>query len=79
MIKDDGIGLPADLASSKGMGLRIMRYRATMIGGLLTIERDPGGGTSVTCSILNEPRLKTRRPPDHAKRTQETQVQGAHC
>jgi two-component system, LuxR family, sensor kinase FixL len=44
-----GFGLPAP--QNSGMGLRIMRYRAGMIGGLLSIQRDPSGGMVVTCSL----------------------------
>ena len=39
--------------SPKGLGLRIMRYRADMIRGTLSIETPPQGGTQVTC-ILSE-------------------------
>ncbi|MCW5552972.1 MAG: PAS domain S-box protein [Verrucomicrobiae bacterium] len=50
MIKDDGVGLPKVLPKGKGMGLRIMQYRARMIGGAAMVERDLDGGTSVICS-----------------------------
>ena len=50
-IQDDGVGLPKAARKSKGMGLRIMRYRAGMIGGTLTLEREPGGGTRVACAF----------------------------
>jgi len=50
-VRDDGTGLPEDLGSGKGMGLRIMRYRADMIGASLTLGRAPGGGTQVTCLL----------------------------
>jgi PAS domain S-box-containing protein len=33
-----------------GLGLKIMRYRAQMLGGDLVIESAPNGGTSVRCS-----------------------------
>ena len=36
---------------NKGMGLRIMSYRAGMIGGSLAIQREPGGGTAVLCTV----------------------------
>ena len=49
-VKDNGGGIPADLTRATGMGLRIMRYRASVIGGSLTVQRDPNGGTTVTCS-----------------------------
>jgi signal transduction histidine kinase len=50
-IQDDGVGLPKIQRASKGMGLRIMQYRAGMIGGTLTVERGPEGGTTVTCAL----------------------------
>jgi PAS domain S-box-containing protein len=51
-VKDDGVGFDAAAASnSAGLGLQIMRYRAAMIGGTLTIARrgNGSGGTVVTC------------------------------
>jgi len=55
---DDGIGI--DEAFSRialarkdhGMGLRTMRYRAGMIGGVLQIQRREPGGTRVKCALL---------------------------
>jgi PAS domain S-box-containing protein len=51
-IKDDGIGLPNGLEQSEGLGLRIMRHRAGLIGGVLQIGPSQGGGTMVTCALL---------------------------
>jgi len=51
MITDLGVGLPKILPDNKGMGLRIMQYRARMAGGTLVVQQDSGGGTSVICSI----------------------------
>ncbi|HEX4121904.1 MAG TPA: ATP-binding protein [Verrucomicrobiae bacterium] len=53
-IKDDGVGFPAELDPSLGMGLSIMNYRAKMIGASLDIRRGAGGGTIVLCSFHNE-------------------------
>jgi len=50
-IRDNGTGLPAVLPEKRGMGLRIMEYRAGMIDAILTAERDPAGGTIVKCSL----------------------------
>jgi signal transduction histidine kinase len=50
-IKDDGIGLPADLPESGGIGLRIMSSRAGMIGGLLSVKNQAEGGTIVRCDL----------------------------
>lgn len=49
-VTDNGVGLPSDLASSKGMGLRIMQYRAGMMGGTIVMQKPPKGGTAVVCS-----------------------------
>ncbi len=48
-IEDDGTVPFAEAAVAKGMGVKIMRYRALLAGGGLTIEPQPSGGTSVTC------------------------------
>jgi PAS domain S-box-containing protein len=50
-VDDDGCGLPP-LAADRtgGLGLKIMRYRAQMLGGDLVIESNGNGGTSVRCS-----------------------------
>jgi two-component system, NarL family, sensor histidine kinase UhpB len=49
-IADDGIGLSAGLAQrSPGMGLKIMEYRARMLGGSINFE-EPGTGTRVVLS-----------------------------
>jgi signal transduction histidine kinase len=44
-ITDDGVGVPDDSARGTGMGLKIMEYRAAMIGGVMQIKRVPNGGT----------------------------------
>lgn len=62
-ITDNGSGLPESAPRSGGMGLRIMRYRAAMIGGALSIQRGPTGGTTVTCSIAN-PSAQPALSPD---------------
>lgn len=50
-VKDDGSGIGTQDSQQQGMGLRIMHYRAGMIGGRLTIERQAAGGTCVTCAV----------------------------
>ncbi len=50
-VEDEGIGLPTSLSDSKGMGLRIMKYRAGAIGANLTIEPRYSGGTIVQCAL----------------------------
>jgi signal transduction histidine kinase len=51
-IIDDGIGLPENARNGDGLGLRIMTYRAGMIGATFNIERlSSSGGTRVTCTL----------------------------
>jgi two-component system CheB/CheR fusion protein len=50
-VEDDGVGLPADPESGKGLGLRIMRDRAGLIGAELSVEPGAAGGTRVRCSV----------------------------
>jgi PAS domain S-box-containing protein len=54
-IKDNGHGFTRPSAATEGMGLRIMEYRADMIGAMLRVDSTIGKGTTVAC------RLKTDR------------------
>jgi PAS domain S-box-containing protein len=47
-VTDNGRGIKA--TRDGGMGLRIMEYRATIIGGKISIESAPGKGAKVVCS-----------------------------
>lgn len=50
-VQDTGTGLPRAAGKPTGMGQRIMKYRADMIGATLQIESAAGKGTTVTCVI----------------------------
>ena len=51
-VQDDGIGISDISAESHvGLGLRIMRNRAAIIGATLTIEPAQPAGTMVTCTL----------------------------
>jgi PAS domain S-box-containing protein len=52
-VTNDGKGLPRILAKKKGIGLKIMEYRAKTIGGMLDVGRGRKGGTIVTCTFPN--------------------------
>jgi PAS domain S-box-containing protein len=54
-IRDNGQGIP-EAIPGKGMGLRIMGYRARLIRSSLEIWRDAAGGTIVSCSLRNHDR-----------------------
>lgn len=51
LIRDDGSGIAEDRASTQGMGLHIMSYRAGMIGGRLEVRPNSARGTSVHCTF----------------------------
>lgn len=49
-IRDDGAGFARD-SSTAGMGLGIMQYRASVIGGVLDIQSELRKGTEVRCAF----------------------------
>ena len=50
-VADNGDGLPRDVRTVQGMGLRIMQYRADTIGASLSFERANRRGTIVLCKF----------------------------
>lgn len=55
-VSDDGVGFDPTVMHPvghcrQGMGLRIMEFRASVIGGFLQVKRRPAGGMRVTCVI----------------------------
>jgi signal transduction histidine kinase len=50
-VQDDGIGFPRNVQKHNGMGLRVMKYRADLLGASLTVQGAPEGGTAVVCSL----------------------------
>jgi PAS domain S-box-containing protein len=59
-VRDNGAGLPREMSNPKGIGLRIMHYRAEVIGGSLVVRRHPRGGTLVVCTVGKD--LRRRNP-----------------
>jgi two-component system, LuxR family, sensor kinase FixL len=54
-VEDDGCGFSrGSLAHSSSSGLLIMRYRASLVGGALSIESQPGRGTVVSCIVSED-------------------------
>ncbi len=51
-VKDDGVGFVLSSKTHSGMGLRILHYRARVIGATLNLQTRPGSGTTVTCLFL---------------------------
>jgi signal transduction histidine kinase len=55
-VADNGTGMPQGMSDHDGMGLRIMSYRAKLIGGDLTIQPRPKSkGTLVECRVPRRP------------------------
>ncbi len=50
-VKDDGKGMADIHATQNGLGLKIMNYRANIIGASLDIQSEINGGTCVICSF----------------------------
>jgi signal transduction histidine kinase len=50
-IKNDGVPFPVERGPSNRLGLRIMNYRAHLIGGNLEIRPNGSSGTLVSCSL----------------------------
>jgi len=55
-IKNDGLPFPDLESRSTGMGLKIMNYRASIVGASLEIKGTGSSGTLVTCSLPVEAR-----------------------
>jgi len=50
-VADDGIGLQPPSSRKAELGLRIMAYRASLIGADFRIDSTPGSGTCVICRL----------------------------
>lgn len=51
VVKDDGVGFPEAGIAHHGMGVNIMKYRASLIGAKLDLRPRTPHGTSVTCTL----------------------------
>lgn len=60
-ITDDGCGLPVASNRVEGLGLRIMGYRASVIGATFAATRRRNGGTQITCDW--NPRAPKKNAP----------------
>jgi len=59
-VGDDGVGIKKSAGRKTGLGLRIMSYRAGMIGGTLVVQAKPEGGTDVVCTVEKAGRRNPR-------------------
>ena len=60
-VYDNGSGFDVAQAQNGGMGLRIMQYRARVIGGSFDVSSTVDRGTTVTCTL---PRTANTQPGD---------------
>jgi PAS domain S-box-containing protein len=49
-VQDNGRGFDERISTTNGMGMKLMRYRAQMLGGDVTISNNTGGGVVVRCT-----------------------------
>ena len=54
-VADNGVGIANTQQAGEGIGLRIMEYRARLIGAKLRFESAQGCGTKVICSLAHKP------------------------
>lgn len=69
-ITDDGCGMAGDRPAIKGMGLRIMDYRAEVIGATMQIGTAPNQGTSVSCTFKADPQRTQKNDPQITQPTE---------
>jgi chemotaxis methyl-accepting protein methylase/signal transduction histidine kinase len=50
-VRDNGIGIPPRTQMHRGVGLRLMEHRCSLLGGRFIAEPQPGGGTVVACKL----------------------------
>ncbi len=76
-VSDDGAGFGGGSASSGGMGLNIMRYRARTLGGTLEIYPNTPTGTVVSCVVRCDPAISVT-PGLNASAPSEVELAYAH-
>jgi nitrate/nitrite-specific signal transduction histidine kinase len=54
-ILDDGVGLPMQVESSAGMGLKLLRYRANLLRARIRIQPGSTRGTYLIFTIEQQP------------------------
>jgi len=68
-VTDDGTGMPVDAVDAAGMGLKIMQYRARILGGEVRFERAEPQGTRIVCECPLEPLAQPARAPRARRRS----------
>ena len=73
-IRNSGLPFPSMIDQRKGMGLRIMNYRANTIGATLEVKPAKPKGTLVTCILPRKTSLTTGESQDKNGRQSVTVV-----
>jgi PAS domain S-box-containing protein len=71
-IQDNGSGFDTSARGQSGMGIRIMRYRAKVIGATLDLQSQPNEGTKISCVFhpgSREQRQGTKHDGDNQQGT----------
>lgn len=77
IVTDDGCGFDAGAPGhAPGGGLRLMGYRAALIGAALTVDSRPGHGTRVHCLFTT---FETTHEILHSGKTPDRQVHAVGC
>jgi signal transduction histidine kinase len=67
-VSDNGLGLKKSADRRRGLGLRIMRHRAGVMGGTLDLRENSRGGVDVICTVDKSDPQKAERgrslPPE---------------
>ncbi|HVW69067.1 MAG TPA: ATP-binding protein, partial [Steroidobacteraceae bacterium] len=50
-VRDNGVGIPPRHRMHRGVGLKLMEHRCSLIGGRFIAESRPDGGTVVSCTL----------------------------
>jgi signal transduction histidine kinase len=66
--------MPADAVDAPGMGLKIMRYRARILGGEVRFEHSAPSGTRIVCECPLESAADAAAPRGARKRGKPIQV-----
>lgn len=73
-VTDDGVGMRSQAHDAPGMGLKIMQYRARILGGEVRFERNDPSGTRIVCecpiakSADESARVRVQRKPRRVSR-----------
>jgi signal transduction histidine kinase len=78
-VSDDGLGFDMNVSRRNGLGLRIMDYRGSMIGGAVVLQNKAGGGTDVVCTVHRPGSKEPERDEDQTHANAQRTKESIHC